>query len=76
MYYTADLHIHSHYAEATSPNLNLETLYQWAKIKGVNVIGTGDFTHPAWMAELKEKLRPDGNGFFILKHPPRNCPMV
>jgi DNA helicase-2/ATP-dependent DNA helicase PcrA len=74
MYYTADLHIHSHYAKATSPALNLETLYQWATIKGVDVIGTGDFTHPAWFAELKEKLHPEGNGFFTLKDPPKELP--
>ena len=59
MFYIADLHIHSHYAQATSKNLNLETLYQWAKVKGIHVIGTGDFTHPAWMNELQEKLVPD-----------------
>ncbi|MBO9572354.1 MAG: hypothetical protein J7497_09125 [Chitinophagaceae bacterium] len=75
MYYIADLHIHSHYAKATSKFLNLETLYQWARVKGVNVIGTGDFTHPAWMAELKEKLKPLGNGFFRLKEPPKEMPL-
>lgn len=71
MRYIADLHVHSHYSRATSKDLNLESLYQWAKIKGINVVGTGDFTHPEWFAELKEKLQPDGNGFFILKDPPK-----
>ncbi len=75
MYFTADLHTHSHYAKATSRFLNLETLYQWARIKGVNVIGTGDFTHPAWMNELKEKLIPDGSGLFTLKNPPIDLPL-
>ena len=70
MFYTADLHIHSHYAKATSPLLNLDTLYQWAQVKGIDVIGTGDFTHPAWLAELKERLVPDGKGFYYLKNPP------
>ncbi len=70
MQYIADLHIHSHYAQATSPNLTLESLYQWAAVKGIRVLGTGDFTHPAWLAELKEKLEPDGSGFFRLKQPP------
>jgi len=70
MFYIADLHIHSHYSIATSKNLNLESLYQWARIKGINVIGTGDFTHPGWFKELQEKLEPDGNGFFRLKSPP------
>lgn len=71
MRYIADLHVHSHYSRATSKDLNLESLFQWAKIKGINVVGTGDFTHPEWFAELKEKLRPDGNGFFILRDPPK-----
>ncbi|MEP6727711.1 MAG: endonuclease Q family protein [Bacteroidota bacterium] len=70
MFYTADLHIHSHYAGGTSPELNLDTIYQWAQVKGIDVIGTGDFTHPLWLAELKERLLPDGNGFFYLKNPP------
>ena len=51
-----DLHIHSHYSRATSPDCTLEGLYRWGKIKGINIIGTGDFTHPLWFAELKEKL--------------------
>ena len=71
MFYIADLHIHSHYAYATSKNLNLESLYQWAKLKGIHVIGTGDFTHPGWIRELQEKLVPDGSGFFRLRHPPQ-----
>lgn len=70
MFYIADLHTHSRYAQATSKFLNLETMYQWAQVKGINVVGTGDFTHPAWFAELQEKLEPDGSGFFKLKQPP------
>ncbi len=52
----ADLHIHSKYARATSPSSDLDGLSEWAKIKGVNVLATGDFTHPLWFKELKEKL--------------------
>lgn len=70
MYYIADLHTHSSYSRATSSTLNLETLYQWAVIKGIHVVGTGDFTHPRWFQELQEKLVPDGNGFYKLKNPP------
>ncbi len=70
MFYIADLHVHSHYSRATSKNLNLESLYQWARIKGIQVVGTGDFTHPKWFSELKEKLEPDGSGLFRLKNPP------
>lgn len=70
MFYLADLHIHSHFSRATSPELDLESLYQWAQIKGINIVGTGDFTHPGWIKELKDKLEPDDNGLFRLKNPP------
>src|ERR1700755_1008428 len=70
MFYIADLHTHSHYAGATSSNLCLETLYQWALIKGIDVVSTGDFTHLAWIKELEEKLKPDSNGFYTLKRLP------
>jgi ATP-dependent DNA helicase UvrD/PcrA len=51
-----DLHVHSHYSRATSRNCTLAGLYQWGKIKGINLIGTGDFTHPKWFKELREQL--------------------
>ncbi|HEX5153413.1 MAG TPA: endonuclease Q family protein [Parafilimonas sp.] len=70
MFYIADLHTHSKYAAATSPSLCLETLYQWALIKGIDVVSTGDFTHPAWVQELQQKLQPAGNGFYMLKQLP------
>lgn len=62
-----DLHIHSHYSRATSRDMNLETLYRWGKIKGINVIGTGDFTHPQWFTEIQEKLVPAEPGLFKLR---------
>ena len=52
----ADLHIHSKYSRACSINLSFENLVKWAKIKGINLIGTGDFTHPLWIKEIEEKL--------------------
>lgn len=67
MFFYADLHIHSKYSRATSKNCNLEELALWAKKKGLSVISTGDFTHPAWFNEIKEKLVPDNNGAFRLK---------
>ena len=67
MYYYTDLHIHSKYSRATSRSLNLEELAIWAKKKGLSLIGTGDFTHPAWFAEIKEKLVPSDDGTFMLK---------
>ncbi len=70
MKYIADIHLHSRYSRSTSKNLNLESIYQWARIKGIHVVGTGDFTHPEWIKELEEKLEPGGNGLFRLKVPP------
>jgi uncharacterized protein (TIGR00375 family) len=69
MKFTADFHIHSKYSRATARNLDLENLYVAAQKKGLTVIGTGDFTHPAWWREIKEKLQPasDGDGLFELK---------
>ncbi|MAH42202.1 DNA helicase UvrD [archaeon] len=55
----ADLHIHSHYSRATSPQMNIEALAGYAKVKGIDVLGTGDFTHPLWLKEMKEKLAED-----------------
>ena len=54
--YIGDLHIHSRYSRATSKELTPEHLDLWAGKKGINIVGTGDFTHPAWRAELAEKL--------------------
>jgi len=65
--FIADLHIHSHYSMATSGKLVPEYLEYWARLKGINVIGTGDCIHPGWQQELAEKLEPAGNGFFKLK---------
>lgn len=62
-----DLHVHSHYSRATSRSCTIEGLYYWGKKKGINVIGTGDFTHPAWFAEFREKLVPVDGGLFELR---------
>ena len=62
----ADFHIHSKYSRATSPQMDLEHLNETAKIKGVQVISTGDFTHPTWFRELKDKLKPAEQGLSIL----------
>lgn len=65
--YIADLHIHSRYSRATSRDLTPEQLELWARRKGIRILGTGDFTHPAWRRELKEKLIGSGNGLYRLK---------
>ncbi|MBE0460925.1 MAG: DNA helicase UvrD [Candidatus Aminicenantes bacterium] len=74
MKYGADLHIHSKFSRATSRDMILDTLAYWAKIKGISLLGTGDFTHPEWLFLAKEKLEPAGNGFFRLRNiiPPEN----
>ena len=67
MRFIGDFHIHSHFSIATSKNLVPEQLEYWAKLKGINVVGTGDFTHPAWLEELKDKLKPAEPGLYALK---------
>jgi uncharacterized protein (TIGR00375 family) len=62
----ADLHIHSRFSLATSPAINPALLERWARIKGIGLLGTGDCTHPAWLAELQERLEPAEDGLFRL----------
>ena len=64
MTYIADLHLHSAYAYATSKAMTLENLARWAKIKGIDLLASADFTHPVWFAELDRKLKPDGAGLY------------
>jgi DNA helicase-2/ATP-dependent DNA helicase PcrA len=49
--FIADLHIHSKFSRATARNLDLEHIYRWAQLKGISVVGTGDFTHPEWFSK-------------------------
>jgi len=63
----ADLQIHSRFSRATSTALNLPNLEKYARIKGINLLGTGDFTHPKWLAELKNELKEDGSGILTSK---------
>lgn len=67
MKYIADLHIHSYLSRACSQRLRPEHIHYWARLKGLNVVATGDFTHPLWIKELKEKLDPAEDGLFRLK---------
>jgi len=64
MKFIADFHIHSKYSRATSREMDLDHLVQWAKLKGISLLGTGDFTHYLWLQELKSKLKPAANGLF------------
>ncbi|MFH0857107.1 MAG: endonuclease Q family protein [bacterium] len=71
MQYIADLHIHSKYSRATSRDLTLPNIEKWCKIKGVDIIATGDFTHPDWFKDISEQLEPAEEGLYKLKktHP-------
>ena len=68
MKFIADFHLHSKYSRATSRDMDLENLDKWAKIKGIKVLGTGDFTHPEWFGNLKINLEPAEPGLFKLKN--------
>lgn len=63
----ADLHIHSGFSMATSKEGTPENMDFWARKKGISLIGTGDFTHPVWREELKERLVSEGNGLYRLR---------
>ena len=63
----ADLHIHSRFSMATSKEGTPENLDFWARKKGISLVGTGDFTHPVWREELKERLVSEGNGLYRLR---------
>src|SRR3954463_4535249 len=65
--FVADLHIHSRYSRACSRDLDLSTLSWWARRKGITLLGTGDFTHPAWFEHLRENLVPAEPGLFRLR---------
>ncbi|MBL7050994.1 DNA helicase UvrD [Candidatus Woesearchaeota archaeon] len=63
----ADIHIHGRFSRATSKQLNIQNLEKYARIKGVGLLGTGDFTHPEWIEELKQGLNEDGSGILKTK---------
>jgi uncharacterized protein (TIGR00375 family) len=65
MEFIADLHIHSRFSRATSREMDIPALAVAAKTKGIKLVGTGDFTHPEWMALLRRYLKPVGNGLFV-----------
>jgi len=64
MEFIADFHIHSKYSRATSRDMDIKHLAEWAKLKGITLIGTGDFTHHLWLEELKHYLEDTGAGIF------------
>ncbi|OGY47901.1 MAG: DNA helicase UvrD [Candidatus Buchananbacteria bacterium RIFCSPHIGHO2_02_FULL_38_8] len=71
MRYIADLHLHSKYSRACSKDLDPPHIDQWARIKGIDIIGSADFTHPYWLKELKENLVEERQGLFKFKNSDR-----
>ncbi len=67
MEFVADFHIHSKYSRATSRDMDVEHITEWAKLKGISLMGTGDFTHHLWLEELKSKFEPTDKGLFVYK---------
>jgi uncharacterized protein (TIGR00375 family) len=76
MRYIGDFHIHSKFSRATSQQIDLKNLEKWAKIKGVFLMGTGDFTHPEWFDEIKKNLEPAENGLFKIKGSKENVRFI
>ena len=66
MSYAADLHVHSPFARGTSRRLTFDGLARWARVKGIDLLATGDFTHPQWIEETRRRLADAGNGLFAL----------
>ena len=64
----ADLHIHGRHSQATSKDLTIPNLEKYARTKGVNLLGTGDFTHPKWIQHIKEELATEKEGIFYTKN--------
>lgn len=65
--FIADLHIHSKFSRATSKNLTPRNLVAWASVKGIDVLATGDFTHPGWIEMISQQLVPEENGLLRLR---------
>src|SRR3989344_3459948 len=67
MKFVTDVHLHSKYSRAVSQDMTLPKMAEWAKMKGINVIACGDFTHPFWFEQLKNELEETSTGLFRLK---------
>ena len=65
--FAADLHTHSRFARACSPQLNFPNLSAWGELKGIDLIGTGDALHPQWQKEIESELKETAPGVYSLK---------
>jgi len=72
----ADLHIHSKYSRACSKDLNIDNLVKWARIKGIDLLGTGDFTHPKWLEEIRTKLREESGIYYYTDSDNNKFPFI
>ncbi|MCK4588611.1 hypothetical protein KAT60_02225, partial [Candidatus Woesebacteria bacterium] len=70
----ADLHIHSRFARAVSPQMTIPVISSWAKKKGIDLVATGDWTHPIWFRELRANLVEAGEGLYKLKDKSQDSP--
>ena len=66
--FIADLHVHSRFSRATSKNLTPRNLAAWASVKGIQLLATGDFTHPGWLELISDQLESMENGFLAWWH--------
>src|SRR3989338_6097990 len=73
MQYITDLQIHSKYSRAVSPKMDLYEIARWAEKKGINIVATGDWTHPLWFREIRASLKEVASGLFQLKNPPADA---
>ncbi|MDD5639491.1 MAG: endonuclease Q family protein [Candidatus Pacebacteria bacterium] len=76
MQFIADFHIHSKYSRATSPKTDLPNLAKWAKVKGIDLLGTGDCTHNEWLCQIRDILEPAESGLYKLKSKDNNVRFV
>jgi len=76
MRFIADFHIHSRYSRATSRDMELENLATWGRKKGITLLGTGDFTHPTYFAEMRSKLEDFDEGIYVLKRGERETKFI
>lgn len=76
MKFVADLHLHSKYSRAVSQDMILSKMVEWGRMKGINVLATGDFTHPFWFDQLKNELEEAGNGLYRLKQTANSSPQT
>ena len=72
----ADLHIHSRFSRACSKNITIPELVKWARVKGLNLLGTSDFSHPIWFEEIKKYLKLEENGFYYYEDEKGKFPFI